>query len=225
MLNSSLGIFVRTRPLDVGHALIAASAASEHHGYSIITHMCVSSLPLVCPVAPSSSSSENPHKVRTAKAERRTYGRFFFRFPNGEAGLDVYNRASSFLATLSRDIRQIDERYSLLHHDRPAGDAMAAMNILVVTHGLTLRLILMRYFQLSVEEFENSYNSQNARLVVMDRMVDSAGREYYRLHETAKEALNFMGDVSNEKPVYWRHDVAGGVGDGLFTMKDDDVEE
>lgn len=101
---------------------------------------------------------------------------------------------------------------------------MVNMNILVVTHGLTLRLILMRYFQLSVEEFENSYNSQNARLVIMDRYVDKTGREYYRLHDTAKEALNFMGDVSNEKPVYWRHEAAG-VGDGLFIMQEDDLEE
>jgi hypothetical protein len=96
---------------------------------------------------------------------------------------------------------------------------MENMNILIVTHGLTLRLLLMRYFQLSVEEFEQSYNSQNARLVIMDRFVVSDEsetgrlnsnrnvddqREFYRLHEEAKEALNLKGDVSNEKPVYWR---------------------
>lgn len=213
--------------------------------------------------------TENPKKVRTAKSERRTFGRFFFRFPNGEAGLDVYNRVSSFLATLSRDIRQIDQLYSIRHDgiddsqqldeiravtryplddtslddekkdenddendgggtktfvdhdgvdDHPTTsthiDAMKDMNILIVTHGLTLRLLLMRYFQLSVEEFENSYNSQNARLVIMDRFVDDSNeqREYYRLHDAAKEALNLKGDVSNEKPVYWR-DTGGGDDD------------
>jgi len=239
---------------------------------------------------------QNPKKVRTAKSERRMFGRFFFRFPNGEAGLDVYNRVSSFLATLSRDIRQIDQLYSIRHDidstttteggvndklqaattyplddhnvvvdvgdcDQSSSnptllsspsldsnvnsgqfpstssssspsppptttgeesdtsssaactDAMENMNILIVTHGLTLRLLLMRYFQLSVEEFEQSYNSQNARLVIMDRFVVSEEsktaryddqREFYRLHEEAKEALNLKGDVSNEKPVYWR---------------------
>ena len=239
---------------------------------------------------------QNPKKVRTAKSERRMFGRFFFRFPNGEAGLDVYNRVSSFLATLSRDIRQIDQLYSIRHDshttmtDRGVNDklqaattyplddhnnfvvdigdceqssnakplsspsldsnvnsgkfpsdsssplpsssstfatdekyettnssacvdAMENMNILIVTHGLTLRLLLMRYFQLSVDEFEQSYNSQNARLVIMDRFVVSEKsktapyddqREFYRLHEEAKEALNLKGDVSNEKPVYWR---------------------
>jgi len=192
---------------------------------------------------------ENPHKVRTAKAERRTFGRFFFRFPNGERGLDVYNRCSSFLATLSRDIKQIDQRYSYAqqndvrrnesdvgdngnsnissgnNNNNNREDAMENMNILVVCHGLTLRLLLMRYFQLTVEEFENSYNSQNAKLVVMNRFVyddddahDDPGnrkyycthsetyqyREYYKLDDNAKEALNLLGEISNKNPVYNR---------------------
>jgi hypothetical protein len=163
---------------------------------------------------------KNPRKVRTAKAERRTFGRFFFRFPNGEAGLDVYNRVSSFLATMSRDLLQME---AAPHVD------MANLNILIVTHGLTLRLLLMRYFQLSVEEFEQSYNSQNAKLVVIERIeIPSSSssdgvegnndneeeegqpppqpRVYFRLQEAAKEALNLKGDVSNAKPVYWRGD-------------------
>ena len=112
--------------------------------------------------------------------------------------MDVYNRVSSFLGTLSRDIRQLDEY-------PPGKDETKETNILIVSHGLTCRLLLMRFFQLTVEEFENSYNSQNAKLVVMDRCIDEEnGREYYRLHEEAKEALNLKGDVSNQRPVYWR---------------------
>jgi len=194
---------------------------------------------------------QNPHKVRTAKSERRTFGRFFFRFPDGESGLDVYSRCSSFLATLSRDIKHIDQQYSYLHRHDDDGKAstncaMENMNILVVCHGLTLRLLLMRYFQLSVEEFESSYNSQNAKLVVMNRFVckdnDDLGnkmyycdftkthqfREYYKLDETAKEALNLLGDISNKKPSYRRSSTRmddefnGGV---LLVDGDDDLEE
>ena len=199
-------------------------------------------------------NEENPHKVRTAKSERRTFGRFFFRFPDGESGLDVYSRCSSFLATLSRDIKHIDQRYSYLHRHDDDGKtstkcAMANMNILVVCHGLTLRLLLMRYFQLSVEEFESSYNSQNAKLVVMNRLVyndnDASNdpgnkkyhceftdsqqyREYYKLDETAKDALNLFGDISNKKPSYRRSSTRmddefnGGV---LLVDGDDDLEE
>lgn len=197
---------------------------------------------------------QNPHKVRTAKSERRTFGRFFFRFPDGESGLDVYSRCSSFLATLSRDIKHIDQQYSHrdLHDDKGNTStkcAMVDMNILIVCHGLTLRLLLMRYFQLSVGEFESSYNSQNAKLVVMNRFVldekdahknpgnkkyyceftDSFQyREYYKLDETAKEALNLLGDISNKKPSYRRsstrmdNEFNSGV---LLVDGDDDLEE
>lgn len=163
----------------------------------------------------------DPRKVRTAKAERRTFGRFFFRFPNGEAGLDVYNRVSSFLSTLARHLDHLSESE---HSD------LTNMNILIVTHGLTLRLFLMRYFQLSVDEFEHSYNAQNAKLVVLDRIEPSAvppptsdgtglqeehqpqqqlpmGRAFLRLSEEAKEALNLKGDISNEKPFFFRDEL------------------
>ena len=41
--------------------------------------------------------------IRRSKVERKLYGRFFYRFKNGEAGLDVYSRISSFIGTLRRD--------------------------------------------------------------------------------------------------------------------------
>lgn len=166
----------------------------------------------------------------------------------------MYSRCSSFLATLSRDIKQIDQQYSYLHRNDDDGKAstkcaMENMNILVVCHGLTLRLLLMRYFQLSVEEFESSYNSQNAKLVVMNRLVYNESdvdndpgnkkyhceftgrqqyREYYKLDETAKDALNLLGDVSNKKPGYLHRrsrmddEFNGGV---LLVDGDDDLEE
>ncbi|KAL3902491.1 MAG: hypothetical protein SGILL_010804, partial [Bacillariaceae sp.] len=177
---------------------------------------------------------QNPHKVRTAKAERKSFGRFYFRFPNGESGLDVYNRISSFLGTLSRDIRQLDEMQSWVDSfmepmDIADRDPLKNTNILIVCHGLTLRLLLMRKFQLSVEEFENSYNSQNAKLVILDRVVDSkSGREFYRLQEEAKQALNLKGDVSNQRPVFMRtgYKEDSAVGRGLRILEEDsDMEE
>jgi broad specificity phosphatase PhoE len=38
---------------------------------------------------------QNLEQVRRAKEERHKFGHFFYRFPNGESGLDVYNRVSS----------------------------------------------------------------------------------------------------------------------------------
>lgn len=138
--------------------------------------------------------------------------------------MDVYNRVSSFLATLSRDLLQFQD----------SGADMDKLNIVIVTHGLTLRLLLMRYFQLSVEEFEHSFNPQNSKIVIMDRIepetdnIDGgdvadestsmgddyamssldtpAAKPFFRLDEEAKEALNLTGDVSSEKPAFFRGD-------------------
>jgi hypothetical protein len=35
-------------------------------------------------------TKQNPRKVLEAKSQREKCGRFFFSFPDGEAGLDVY---------------------------------------------------------------------------------------------------------------------------------------
>ena len=59
------------------------------------------------------------------------------------------------------------------------------LNIVIVTHGLTLRLLLMRYFQMRVVQFEGSSNPGNAELVVMSRCngkaeADEEGGEWAR---------------------------------------------
>jgi hypothetical protein len=45
---------------------------------------------------------QNGEAMLNAKFERSNFGRFYYRFPEGEAGLDVYNRVTSFIATLFR---------------------------------------------------------------------------------------------------------------------------
>ncbi len=65
--------------------------------------------------------------------ERQQVGKFFYRFPCGESGADVYDRVSGFLETLFRHFERKD---------------MAARNVVIVTHGLFIRLFLMRYFRL-----------------------------------------------------------------------------
>ena len=138
---------------------------------------------------------QNPQAVLRAKEQRRDFGRFFYRFPNGESGLDVYSRVTSFLATLSRDFKQLGQR----------DVAMNDCNILIVTHGLTLRLFLTRYFVLSVEEFEETINPPNAEPIIMNRhRSDEYGWEYYRLDAKSAAMLNLNFDVSTESPVFWR---------------------
>eukprot|EP00574_Skeletonema_japonicum_P008676 CAMPEP_0201729500 /NCGR_PEP_ID=MMETSP0593-20130828/19274_1 /ASSEMBLY_ACC=CAM_ASM_000672 /TAXON_ID=267983 /ORGANISM="Skeletonema japonicum, Strain CCMP2506" /LENGTH=244 /DNA_ID=CAMNT_0048221857 /DNA_START=211 /DNA_END=944 /DNA_ORIENTATION=- len=122
---------------------------------------------------------QNVQQVLDAKKERSKFGRFFYRFPSGEAGLDVYNRVSSFIPTLVRDL----DRY------RRSGIDMDNVNVVIVTHGLALRLFLMRWFQWSVECFEESQNPGNCELVTMNKRKDHEGHAWMELEEKDRQSL------------------------------------
>ena len=47
-------------------------------------------------------------KIKEAKLIRPQFGRFFYRFPDGESGADVYDRVSAFLGTFHRDMQQVN---------------------------------------------------------------------------------------------------------------------
>lgn len=145
--------------------------------------------------------------MRSAKEERAKFGRFFYRFPNGESGADVYDRVSTFLETLARDIVSDSLRGDTnVRARRPAARARAALGrpiaaraalttaprtrprptgrvcraraqAVIVSHGLTVRLFLMRWFHWPVEVFEGTQNPRNGMLIEMVRRPDGAGYE------------------------------------------------
>lgn len=95
----------------------------------------------------------HPDANKEIVRDRDSFGAFYYRIPDGESGADVFDRVSTFLETLHRDFNK--SRY--------------AQNTLIVTHGLTLRLFLMRWFHWTVEEFENLRNPLNCQVVVMQK--------------------------------------------------------
>ncbi|GAA1156860.1 histidine phosphatase family protein [Streptomyces hebeiensis] len=90
--------------------------------------------------------------VRLQKAYRDAYGHFFYRFAQGESGADVYDRVSAFLESLHRSF----------------GEPGAPENVLLVTHGLTMRLFCMRWFHWTVAEFESLSNPGNGETRVLE---------------------------------------------------------
>lgn len=94
-------------------------------------------------------------EVIRAKEERHRFGRFFYRFPNGESGADVYDRVTGFRDTLLRDMEK--GRFTL------------DTNVVICTHGITLRTFLMRWFGWTVETFEQLRNPDNCGTIVMER--------------------------------------------------------
>ncbi|CAL9730314.1 broad-range acid phosphatase Det1p [Monosporozyma unispora] len=87
--------------------------------------------------------------------KRKTYGHFFFRFPQGESAADVYDRVASFQETL---FRHFEERESKKIRDV----------IVLVTHGIYSRVFLMKWFRWTYEEFESFTNVPNGCVIVME---------------------------------------------------------
>lgn len=94
--------------------------------------------------------------------DRKEYGSFYYRFEGGEAASDVYDRINDFLGSLFRDMRKPD----------------FPKNVVLVTHSLAIRLFIMRWFHLTVEEFEAMKSPKNGQLVILQKESD---QDHYRL--------------------------------------------
>lgn len=81
---------------------------------------------------------------------RRTHGWFYYRFKGGESPADCFDRTSSFLETMIRQVQRKE-----------------AEHVLIVTHGLTLRCFVMRFLHLSVEQFDELANPGNCDVVTI----------------------------------------------------------
>ena len=81
---------------------------------------------------------------------RRTHGWFYYRFEGGESPADCFDRTSSFMDSL---MRQVERK--------------AAQNVLIVSHGLTIRCFVMRFLHLTVEEFDELANPGNCDLITI----------------------------------------------------------
>ncbi|XP_042470497.1 phosphoglycerate mutase-like protein AT74H isoform X2 [Zingiber officinale] len=124
---------------------------------------------------------QDREKMRIEKEVRRRYGRFFYRFPDGESAADVYDRITGFRETLKTDID--------IGRFQPPGARSPNVNLVIVSHGLTLRVFLMRWYKWTVEQFEGLNNFDNGGLLVMQ--TGSGGRYSLLVHHTVGELRAF----------------------------------
>lgn len=85
--------------------------------------------------------------------ERNKFGTFYYRIKDGESCADVYDRVSDFMHSMYRDF------------EKPK----FPQNAVIVSHGMTVRLFLMRWFHWTVEEFETLRNPKNAEIIIMEQ--------------------------------------------------------
>ncbi|XP_014495096.1 phosphoglycerate mutase-like protein AT74H [Vigna radiata var. radiata] len=104
---------------------------------------------------------QNREKMRVEKALRQLYGCFFYRFPNGESAADVYDRITGFKETLRTDI-------NIGRYQAPE-ERKIEMNLVIVSHSLTLRVLLMMWYKWTVQQFEGLNNFGNGNMLVMEK--------------------------------------------------------
>ncbi|KAK8712565.1 hypothetical protein V6N13_147802 [Hibiscus sabdariffa] len=118
-------------------------------------------------------------RMKAIKETREKFGRFFYRFPEGESAADVFDRVSSFLESLWRDID-----LNRLHKD-PSQD----LNLIIISHGLASRVFLMKWYKWTVDQFERLNNPENCEFRVME--LGQGGDYSLAVNHTDEEMLEW----------------------------------
>jgi broad specificity phosphatase PhoE len=84
--------------------------------------------------------------------ERILYGMYFYHIPGGEFCAHVHDRVLGFVETMYR------------HFERDN----FAENVVIVSHGMTLRLVLMSLLDWTYNEFEQYANTNNCELIILE---------------------------------------------------------
>mmetsp|Transcript_1958 Transcript_1958/g.4569 ORF Transcript_1958/g.4569 Transcript_1958/m.4569 type:complete len:339 (+) Transcript_1958:153-1169(+) len=109
--------------------------------------------------------NDNFEQFRT---EQKNVGRFWYRFPTGESGADVFDRTKQWFEHSVCGI-----------NTRPGYEPVDT--VLVVTHGLTMRLILMQLHGWSVTTFHTVWNAGNCAMYVLKKDENLPGLSPYAL--------------------------------------------
>jgi broad specificity phosphatase PhoE len=119
-------------------------------------------------------------------AERNKFGTFYYRIKDGESCADVYDRVSDFMHTMYRDFEK----------------QTFPKNVVIVSHGMTIRLFLMRWFHWTVEEFETLRNPKNAEIIIMEQ--DPRTGKYHLVSELKRKHINpedaYQWNILGNKP-------------------------
>ena len=123
------------------------------------------------------------------RKNQKKVGRFWYRFPTGESGADVYDRVKSWWYD---SVLNVNERVGY--------DQVDAM--VVVTHGLTMRFALMQLFGWSPTTFHSIWNAGNCDAYVLKKDLSKPGMSPYVLDEdrgsTPKSSIDLQVEFSSQ---------------------------
>jgi len=111
---------------------------------------------------------------------RDVHGRFYYRMDGGESPADCFDRISTFLETL---MRQVDRK--------------GASRVLIVSHGTTIRTFVTRFMHLPVEGYEDMRNPRNCDIVTITDEC-SADAEQFRTGKWGVSGLRLRSERGAE---------------------------
>mmetsp|Transcript_27890 Transcript_27890/g.63087 ORF Transcript_27890/g.63087 Transcript_27890/m.63087 type:complete len:287 (-) Transcript_27890:1308-2168(-) len=124
------------------------------------------------------------------RSDEDSYSRFFWRPTSGESCADVYDRISLFIDSLWRVFQ--------CQHDVEDGV------VLIVSHGLAVRLFAMRWLHWSPETFMLTRNLPNCGFIILEKQRPrDSGSEYYKLSEESVKLLGISSAESESHPSTW----------------------
>jgi broad specificity phosphatase PhoE len=82
-------------------------------------------------------------------------GWFWYRFDGGESAADCYDRCSMFISSLMRQLQ------------RKKGENGSTKDAVIVTHGMIIRCLVMRFMHLSVEQFDATDTPNNCDIITI----------------------------------------------------------
>jgi len=106
---------------------------------------------------------------------RERHGWFYYRHHGGESSADCYDRVSSFIDSMYREIGRQGET-----------------NVLIVAHGAVIRLFVMRFLHLTVEQFESLKNPANGSVVTIG-LTESIDAPVFSSGKWSVEGLELRG--------------------------------
>jgi broad specificity phosphatase PhoE len=122
---------------------------------------------------------QDPVEQEIQKQRRHDFGHFFYRLAHGESGADVDDRVASFLSELEQRVEKDPD-----HPD----------TALVISHGLTMRLLCRRMFSWSIALFESLSNPDHCALRILNH--DGKSWRLDRPFEQWRDSPDGTGQVS-----------------------------
>jgi broad specificity phosphatase PhoE len=67
--------------------------------------------------------------------------------------------------------------------------------VVLVSHGITCRLFLTRFFRWSVDKFQRTWNLENCQMIILDKLEDGS----YHLATPLQEDDEYVGGLEREE--------------------------